>query len=1180
MKKIYFIFSLLLLCGTTLVRTNAQPLTGAWVQDFIGGDVSDGWIISNPGTTSAYQVWKQSSLWPIAGVGLKYKGANMIWFDSYSPSAERAGELISPTFIPGKYTHTLQYTVEEYVRAANYVKPAGLGPRIFLEISTDGGETYTESTFNILTQIPNHNVKPAANNTSLDTLDFTLDLSDYIDQEITVRFRAVSDCGGINVILWKVELLDTSPSYLTELDETFAEGLPEGWTKGTSWNAHTPDNVPGIWVAALHGMESPDKTFMFFETFTGGKGKEGSLETPLIMPTEDLWMLSYDVAKARRSSGNLNDEFYVEVSTDGGETYTASTNDLSRKMELHEKGPLVMKKMYVDLEEYVGTPIKVRFRGVRPLNGGTYFILDSVKLIEIPAEPILTLESVKTNYTQIPISHTADISYTISMENLGYPVRSGAGKIKVETAPAAYQGERDMSPVGYQEKGETSVSGVTIDKPGKMTVNFSAELTGFSGTIDPVSTSIEVTERTFAVDNGTLVGNGVGVDGGGFSFGNLFVLPKDEIIGSFQIGWGKGDAESFKINIYKDEGTRLSLVHSTEEFEKPEINTGNAGTFMQYRLADPVELAAGRYVFAVNQIADANIGLGTDGAADGIVYMVNSNGQHSLHYDFGYALLRIEIAYLDVISLTPENGTQGVARDAEVMVRFNLPVEGELNNVTINGQAVAATVEEEKTIKIEHTQFDYNTEYTVLIPRGAITGYDQDITWTFKTEKAPFAWTSVTPPDGATNVAVDAAVTVTFNDEVSGPLEGIKINNKTLNATAEGNTVTIAHSDFDYDTDYTVTIPVGAITGYGEVITWSFKTLKSTQEFSSCTPENDATGVARNAIVSATFSENVKGSLQGITINDKTANASAEGKIVTVSHSDFDYDTEYTVVIPVGAITGYSKEISWSFRTEKKPLEWIAVTPEDNATNVAVDAVVSVTFSEDISGSLQGITINNKAANASTNGKIVTISHSDFDYNTEYTVVIPADAITGYSKEISWSFRTGQNSLEWVAVTPEDKATEVAVDAVVSVTFSEEINGELQGITINGAAVSAAIDGKVLILSHAAFEYKTKYTVIIPAGAITGYGKEISWSFTTIDEVSIPSVSAGIKVYPTLTSGNLCIETEAPAKVKIVDLTGRVLNSYTTSGDLNITLDYPSGMYLVLIKVDNVTHVRKIILKK
>jgi hypothetical protein len=86
---------------------------------------------------------------------------------------------------------------------------------------------------------------------------------------------------------------------------------------------------------------------------------------------------------------------------------------------------------------------------------------------------------------------------------------------------------------------------------------------------------------------------------------------------------------------------------------------------------------------------------------------------------------------------------------------------------------------------------------------------------------------ALSPADMATNVPLDATVSVTFNQDITaGDLSGITFSPSVtgVSASVSGAVLTIAHADFAQNTEYTVTVPAGAIDGYNQVITWKFTT--------------------------------------------------------------------------------------------------------------------------------------------------------------------------------------------------------------------------------------------------------------------------------------------------------------------------------------------------------------------
>ncbi len=96
----------------------------------------------------------------------------------------------------------------------------------------------------------------------------------------------------------------------------------------------------------------------------------------------------------------------------------------------------------------------------------------------------------------------------------------------------------------------------------------------------------------------------------------------------------------------------------------------------------------------------------------------------------------------------------------------------------------------------------------------------------------------------------------------------------------------------------------------------------------------------------------------------------------------------------------------------------IEKTPPEGATDVPVDAEISAAFDEDIAEGLwfNDIAIQDEAGNVVgsvygvLDGRNLAIAHSDFAYNTLYTVVVPAGAVVdevyNESSSVDWSFTT------------------------------------------------------------------------------------------------------------------------------------------------------------------------------
>jgi hypothetical protein len=194
-------------------------------------------------------------------------------------------------------------------------------------------------------------------------------------------------------------------------------------------------------------------------------------------------------------------------------------------------------------------------------------------------------------------------------------------------------------------------------------------------------------------------------------------------------------------------------------------------------------------------------------------------------------------------------------------------------------------------------------------------------------------------------------------------------------------------------------------------------------------------------------------------------------------------------------------------------------------------------------------------------------------------------------------------ALTSTATTPAKEATGVALSSAVSVTFEQDlpVAGTEPGkfneaiakklVTIKDGANTLEIDNvsisssdnKVLeITLTAPFEYEKTYRVHVPKAAIPGLTADVDWSFTTEAAPinSLNAVKASSAVYPTLSKGAVTVNTAGNATVKVVDLTGKVLEKYASTGHLPINLNYANGLYLIVVENGEGVTTHKVVLQK
>jgi hypothetical protein len=366
--------------------------------------------------------------------------------------------------------------------------------------------------------------------------------------------------------------------------------------------------------------------------------------------------------------------------------------------------------------------------------------------------------------------------------------------------------------------------------------------------------------------------------------------------------------------------------------------------------------------------------------------------------------------------------------------------------------------------------------------------------------------------------------------------------------------------------------------------------------------------ITKSSIV-LTFNRNIPASdLSGISLLRNNAPVAAtttiSGKVLTIAPITYG---SYKLTIPKGTIADLDNEYVLSFTTQVKPIQLVSTSPADEATGVAINAPLKVnldTYPEiNAAANFSGVTVKTTTGGAAVagvsvsydapNGASLTIAHANFAFSTSYTVTVPKASIYGLTDEIVWSFTTrAATPLTVKTYSPANGATNVFLNEQASVTFdkSPSINAEpvLSGITIKDAtnvavanisAISNPLSNKISI-NHATLERGKTYTVTIPAGAIPGYTPAITWSFSTLLWTGLNDVKVSSSVYPTVTEGLVTVTTPGESTVKVADLSGRLLATYKSTGELPIQLTYANGVYFVIVESGKAITTYKVILKK
>jgi len=329
---------------------------------------------------------------------------------------------------------------------------------------------------------------------------------------------------------------------------------------------------------------------------------------------------------------------------------------------------------------------------------------------------------------------------------------------------------------------------------------------------------------------------------------------------------------------------------------------------------------------------------------------------------------------------------------------------------------------------------------------------------------------------------------------------------------------------------------------------WSFTTEEVAAAPSptvvSTMPQDGAVDVALNAIVNATFSQDMDAAtLDQATFTLFNGTTQIEGSVsytnLTASFvpaSVLSAETTYTATITTGAEnnagTALENNFTWSFTTDEQGViispTVVSTMPQDGAEDVALNAIVNATFSQVMTpGSLNQTTFTLFNGSTQINGSVsytnMTASfvpNSVLSAETTYTATITTGAENnmgiGLENNFVWSFTTDEDGViaspTVVSTIPQTGAVDVALDTNVSATFSQVMTpGSLNQTTFTLFDGSTQVDGEVSYTNMTAtfvpdseLSSETTYTATITTGAENDIGTSLeenyTWSFTTEEE--------------------------------------------------------------------------------
>ena len=536
-----------------------------------------------------------------------------------------------------------------------------------------------------------------------------------------------------------------------------------------------------------------------------------------------------------------------------------------------------------------------------------------------------------------------------------------------------------------------------------------------------------------------------------------------------------------------------------------------------------------------------------------------------------------------VIATTPLDQAMDVSSNSALGATFSTTMDATtITALTFSlkqaGKAVAGTVTFDATAN--------TATFTPNAPLGAALAYTatittgvkddkgvalaQDYVWTFTVAAilgAPPTVVSTVPADGATGVALNAAISATF----SQPMDPATLNATTFTVkqgtTKVVGTVTFAAAtrtvtftptlSLSNDLVYTATISTAVTDVAGLALVRSYEWIFTTAPtpalptVSATSPANLALNVPINSKVTATFSEAMDPAT--LTTTSFTVKQGATSVAGAVTFNTATKTATFTPTAPLAlglvytaTITTAARDLAgtalaasfvWTFTTApaSAPPTVTATGPVNLGINVPINSKVTATFSEAMdpatltstsftvkqgATSVAGAVTFNAAANTATFTPTAPLA-----FGLVYTATIAPGAKdlggTPLAQSFTWTFTTAPNSAAptVTATSPANLALNVPINSNVTATFSKAMDPTTlnattftvkQGVTpVAGAVTLNGATNTATFTPTAPLAFGLDYTASVTVGAKdlggTALAATFTWAFTAA--LAVPTVT-------------------------------------------------------------------------
>lgn len=272
---------------------------------------------------------------------------------------------------------------------------------------------------------------------------------------------------------------------------------------------------------------------------------------------------------------------------------------------------------------------------------------------------------------------------------------------------------------------------------------------------------------------------------------------------------------------------------------------------------------------------------------------------------------------------------------------------------------------------------------------------------------------------------------------------------------------------------------------------------------------------------------------------------------------------------------------------EPKPPAIVSTTPADGDSltmDIGDDYIIQFDGAMDQAATSAAVSItpavSNRADTWNAEGKELTISFDDLDYDTWYEVVVGTGAKGTNDLNMleadTLTFKTLPEPPSVVSTFPENLAVEVPIDSPISIEFSKSMipdsvekaisfNPELSDLSFAWGEDNTAL----VVTSAVEMMPSTMYFATVGTVATDEFGVQMAepflFAFTTSIATSVENNSlSDAVIYPNPASDLILVSGVEVASVKIYSLTGQLLKESYNSAVIRIS-DVEAGSYMVTV---------------